>query len=179
MYRTERLVMREWHESDVEPFAQMCGDEQVMRYFPSVMSREECEVFVVREMRRGSEGFCRWVVEVDGSFAGFTGLAQATYVGTFTPCVEVGWRLAPWAWGKGYASEAAKESLRIGFEEHKISEIFSFTTETNTPSESVMKRIGMKRREDLDFEHPNTPGWWGQSHIVYSIGQETWAEYGG
>ena len=116
MYRTERLVMREWHKSDVEPFAQMCGDEQVMRYFPSVMPREECEVFVEREMRRGSEGFCRWVVEVDGSFAGFTGLAQATFATTFTPCVEVGWRLAPWAWGKGYASEAAKESLRIGFE---------------------------------------------------------------
>ena len=179
MYRTERLVMRGWHKSDVEPFAQMCGDEQVMRYFPSVMPREECEVFVEREMRRGSEGFCRWVVEVDGSFAGFTGLAQATFATTFTPCVEVGWRLAPWAWGKGYASEAAKESLRIGFEEHQISEIFSFTTCTNTPSEAVMKRIGMKRREDLDFEHPNTPGWWGQSHIVYSIDQETWAEYGG
>jgi RimJ/RimL family protein N-acetyltransferase len=179
MYRTERLVMREWHKSDVEPFAQMCGDEQVMRYFPSVMPREECEVFVEREMRRGSEGFCRWVVEVNGSFAGFTGLAQATFATTFTPCVEVGWRLAPWAWGKGYASEAAKESLRIGFEEHQISEIFSFTTCTNTPSEAVMKRIGMKRREDLDFEHPNTPGWWGQSHLVYSIDQETWAEYGG
>jgi RimJ/RimL family protein N-acetyltransferase len=179
MYRTERLLMREWTESDVEPFAQMCGDEQVMRYFPSVMSREECEVFVEREMRRGSEGFCRWVVELDGSFAGFTGLAQATYVGTFTPCVEVGWRLAPWAWGKGYASEAARKSLRIGFEEHGISEIFSFTTRTNMPSEAVMKRIRMNRREDLDFEHPNTPGWWGQSHIVYSIDRATWAEYGG
>jgi RimJ/RimL family protein N-acetyltransferase len=68
--------------------------------------------------------------------------------------------------------------LRIGFDEHAISEIFSFTTETNAPSEAVMKRIGMHRREDLDFEHPNTPGWWGQPHIVYSIDQATWAEYG-
>ena len=81
--------MREWHESDIEPFAQMCADPNVMRYFPSVMTHDECAQFVEREMQRGSEGFCRWVVGVDGSFAGFTGLAQATYVGTFTPCEEV------------------------------------------------------------------------------------------
>ena len=148
------------------------------------------EIFSCTVNARAECGFCRashatscrrwfWVVEVEGLFAGFTGLARANFATTFTPCVEVGWRLAQWAWGKGYASEAAKESLRLGFEEHAFSEIFSFTTETNMPSESVMKRIGMKRRGDLDFGHPNTPGWWGQSHIVYSIDQATWAEYGG
>ena len=180
MYRTERLVMREWRESDIDPFSQMCSDERVMKYFPSVMSYDECVGFVKRVIQHHAEdGFGLWVVDVDGSFAGFTGLARATFATPFNPCVEVGWRLAPWAWGRGYASEAAKESLRIGFEEHQISEIFSFTTRTNAPSEAVMKRIGMKRREDLDFEHPNTPGWWGQSHIVYSINQATLAEYGG
>ena len=179
MYRTERLTMREWNSSDIEPFSQMCADPDVMRYFPSVMTFDECVSFVDRvTQRHGEDGFGLWVVEVGGSFAGFTGLARATFRTAFTPCIEVGWRLASWAWGKGYATEAAKESLRIGFEEHGISEIFSFTTQTNTPSESVMKRIGMNRREDLDFEHPNTEGWWGQSHIVYSIDQETWAEYG-
>jgi RimJ/RimL family protein N-acetyltransferase len=179
MYRTERLTMREWNSSDIEPFSQMCADPEVMRFFPSVMTYDECVLFVDRVIQRhGEDGFGLWVVEVDGSFAGFTGLAHATFRTAFTPCIEVGWRLASWAWGKGYATEAAKESLRIGFEEHGISEIFSFTTQTNTPSESVMKRIGMKRRDDLDFEHPNTEGWWGQPHIVYSIDQETWAEYG-
>ena len=172
--------MREWRESDIEPFSQMCADPRVMRYFPALLTQEESAAFVERVMQRHvDDGFGLWVVEVEGLFAGFTGLARANFVTTFTPCVEVGWRLAQWAWGKGYASEAAKESLRIGFEEHAISEIFSFTTETNMPSESVMKRIGMKRRGDLDFGHPNTPGWWGQSHIVYSIDQATWAEYGG
>ena len=166
--------MREWAEADIKPFSQMCADPQVMRYFPSVMTHDECAGFVERVTQRHLEdGFGLWAI------AGFTGLARATFATAFTPCVEVGWRLAPWAWGKGYASEAAMKSLRIGFEEHAISEIFSFTTETNTPSEAVMKRIGMKRRRDLDFDHPNTPGWWGQSHIVYSIDQATWAEYGG
>ena len=180
MYRTERLMMREWAEADIYPFSRMCADPQVMRFFPSVMTHEECVGFVERQMQGHIEnGFGLWALEIEGSFAGFTGLARAKFATTFSPCVEVGWRLAPWAWGKGYASEAAKESLRIGFEEHAISEIFSFTTETNTPSEAVMKRIGMKRRGDLDFDHPNTPGWWGQRHIVYSIDQATWAEYGG
>jgi RimJ/RimL family protein N-acetyltransferase len=180
MYRTERLLLRRWTEVDIEPFSQMCADPHVMRFFPSVMTHEECVGFVERQMQGHIEnGFGLWVLEVEGLFAGFTGLARVTFTTTFTPCVEVGWRLAPWAWGKGYASEAAKESLRVGFDEHAISEIFSFTTETNAPSEAVMKRIGMHRRGDLDFDHPNTPGWWGQRHIVYSIDQATWAEYGG
>jgi RimJ/RimL family protein N-acetyltransferase len=153
MYRTERLLLREWAKADIEPFSQICADPQVMRYFPSVMTYDECVGFVERQIQSHIEnGFGLWVLEVEGLFAGFTGLARATFTTTFTPCVEVGWRLAPWAWGKGYASEAAKESLRIGFEEHQISEIFSFTTESNTPSEAVMKRIGMQRREDLDFD---------------------------
>ena len=172
--------MREWTEADISPFFLMCSDERVMKYFPSVLTHDVCAGFVERITQRHLEdGFGLWALEIEGVFAGFTGLARATFATAFTPCVEVGWRLAPWAWGKGYASEAAMKSLRIGFEEHAISEIFSFTTETNTPSEAVMKRIGMKRRRDLDFDHPNTPGWWGQSHIVYSIDQATWAEYGG
>jgi len=180
MYRTERLVMREWHESDIEPFAQMCADPNVMRYFPSAMTREECEAFIERSTTKIAErGYGLWVIEVDGRFAGYTGLAVVTFDVSFSPCVEIGWRLASWAWGKGYATEAATKALRIGFEEHAISEIFSFTSETNTPSESVMKRVGMNRREDLDFDHPHTPGWWGQPHFVYSIDQASWAEYGG
>ena len=179
MYRTKRLLMREWRAADIEPFAVMCSDEEVMRYFPSVMTYDECSAFIERAGAQFSKhGYGLWAIEVDGAFAGFTGLAHARFETGFTPCVEVGWRLASWAWGKGYATETAKESLRIGFEEHNISEIYSFTTQTNTPSEAVMKRIGMKRREDLDFDHPSTPGWWGQPHIVYSIDRSTWDEYG-
>jgi RimJ/RimL family protein N-acetyltransferase len=83
------------------------------------------------------------------------------------PHVEIGWRLAKWAWGCGYATEAAESVLNTAFKNFGLQEVFSFTTETNTKSEAVMQRIKMSRRVDLDFEHPNTPGWWGARHIVY------------
>ena len=85
----------------------------------------------------------------------------------FVPPVEIGWRLAKWAWGHGYATEAAGRVLKAAFENFGLTEVFSFTTETNTKSEAVMQRINMSRRVDLDFDHPKTPGWWGAKHIVY------------
>jgi ribosomal-protein-alanine N-acetyltransferase len=181
MYRTARLVLRGWREEDLDPFAALCADVDVMEFFPSTLSADESEAMVNRiSQRMRDDGFGLWVVEVDGVFAGYTGLnSAASMEGTsFTPCVEVGWRLAKWAWGKGYASEAARESLRIGFEEHQLHSIFSWTTHTNARSESVMRHIGMARRPDLDFDHPNTPNWWGQPHIVYSLERSAWAEYG-
>ena len=181
MYRTARLVLREWSDSDADPFAALCADVEVMEFFPSTMSREESSAMIDRVSQRISDdGFGLWAVEIDGHFAGYTGLSRASAISgtSFTPCVEVGWRLAKWAWGKGYASEAARESLRIGFQEFQLNEIFSWTTRTNVRSESVMSRIGMKRRPDLDFDHPNTPNWWGQPHIVYSLERSAWAEYG-
>lgn len=170
MYRTERLVLRKWNDDDVAPFSAMCADESVMRFFPSLMSSEQSAEFVKREQgRMKREGFGLWVLDIDGQFGGYVGLARVSFQVSFAPCIEIGWRLPQWAWGHGYASEAAREALRIGFEEHKFEFIYSFTTTLNTASEGVMRRIGMKRRADLDFDHPNTPDWDGQRHIVYSI----------
>lgn len=170
MYRTERLVLRQWNDDDIDQFSAMCADVSVMRFFPSLMSYDQSAEFVKREQNRMERnGFGLWVLDIDGQFGGYVGLARVSFPVSFAPCIEIGWRLPQWAWGHGYASEAAREALRIGFEEHRLNCIYSFTTVLNTPSEGVMKRIGMKRRADLDFDHPNTPGWEGQRHIVYSI----------
>ena len=117
-------------------------------------------------------GFGLWVLDLRGRFAGFTGLNSPMMVAPMGDYIEVGWRLPRWAWGHGYASEAATAALGDGFDEHGLDEVFSITTRTNAPSEAVMRRIGMHRREDLDFDHPGTPGWWGQAHIVYQIRRE-------
>ena len=177
---TGRVLLRRWTSDDLDPFAEMCADPEVMRYFQSTMTRDECaEMIKAIDERFERLGYGLWALEVDGRFAGYTGL---NYTGpgfdtSFSPCAEVGWRLARWAWGHGYASEAAREALRVGFEHHELPIIYSWTTRTNTRSEAVMSRIGMRRREDLDFDHPRTPGWWGAPHIVYSLTAEQWREY--
>ena len=168
--RTERLLLRRWIDEDRTPFAELNADPEVMRYFPNVMTKHESDAMVDR-IEQGFEknGFGLWAVDIDGCFAGFTGLNRTTFETPMGPHVEIGWRFATWAWGHGYASEAARGVLDTAFSELGLSEVYSFTTETNRPSEKVMQRIGMTRCTDLDFDHPNTPGWWGVKHIVYRI----------
>jgi RimJ/RimL family protein N-acetyltransferase len=166
--RTQRLTLRRWIDDDRTPFAELNADPEVMRYFPNVMTRQESDASVDR-IEQGFEknGFGLWAVEIDGRFAGFTGLNRTSFETPMGPHVEIGWRFATWAWGQGYATEAARCVLDVAFADLGLTEVYSFTTETNLPSEKVMQRIGMTRREDLDFDHPNTPGWWGVRHIVY------------
>lgn len=169
---TERLLLRRWGDVDRVPFADLNSDPEVMRYFPRPLTREESDAFVDRiETGFDTDGFGLWVVEVDGRFAGYTGLNRTTFETPMGPHVEIGWRLARWAWGHGYATEAARRVLDAAFEEFDLSDVYSFTTLANTKSEAVMQRLGMSRRVDLDFDHPNTPGWWGTRHIVYVASQ--------
>lgn len=167
-FRTKRLTLRRWTDDDRAPFAEMNADPEVMRYFPNVMTKQESDAMVDRiEQGFENNGFGLWVVEIDGRFAGFTGLNRTTFETPMGTHVEIGWRFAKWAWGQGHATEAARCVLDTAFAELGLTEVFSFTTETNHPSERVMQRIGMTRCADLDFDHPNTPGWWGAKHIVY------------
>lgn len=141
------------------------------------MDLEQSAAMVNRiESEFEERGFGLWVLERDGRFLGFTGLSAIPFASPIGSQVEIGWRLAQWAWGNGYVTEAAKAATRVGFEEHHLTQIFSFTTRTNVRSAAVMQRIGMKRRIDLDFEHPKTPGWWGQSHVVYQLTFDDWRE---
>lgn len=148
----------------------MNADIEVMRYFPRALTSEESDAFIDRiELGFSRDGFGLWAVEVEGDFAGYTGLNRTMFDTPMGPHVEIGWRLARRFWGQGYATEAARQVLADAFERLGLTDVFSFTTTTNTRSEGVMRRIGMTRRPDLDFDHPNTPGWWGQRHIVYHI----------
>jgi RimJ/RimL family protein N-acetyltransferase len=166
--RTQRLILRRWTDDDRAPFAEMNADPEVMRYFPNVMTKQESDAMVDRiEQGFETNGFGLWAVEIDGRFAGLTGLNRTSFDTPVGPHVEIGWRFAKWAWGQGYAAESAQCVLDAAFSDLGLAEVYSFTTETNLPSERVMQRIGMMRRTDLDFDHPNTPGWWGAKHIVY------------
>lgn len=164
------LKLRPIIEHDFVEFCNLNGNLQVMEYFPDVLTIEQsASMFQKIVTHHQNFGFGYWVVELDGAFAGLTGLLHSGFDTPMGPHVEIGWRLMPWAWGQGIATVAAHEALRRGFHEFGLEEIFSYTTHSNTRSENVMKRLGMLRREECDFDHPNTPGWWGQRHIVYSI----------
>jgi RimJ/RimL family protein N-acetyltransferase len=157
---TDRLILRRWRESDREPFARLNADPEVMRFFLRPLSRAESDALVDRiEARFDEYGYGLWALELreDGAFLGFTGLAYKEFEAPFTPCVEVGWRLAKAAWGHGYATEAAREALRFGFEETGLREIVSFTPASHTASRRVMERLGMHRDPQEDFDYPTRP----------------------
>jgi len=178
--QTARLRLRRWVKADREPFAALNADPLVMEYFPDLLSRRQSDN-LIGAIESGFEqrGFGLWAVEVraTGTFVGFTGLSEPSLEAHFTPAVEVGWRLARAAWGKGFATEAAKASLAFGFEEIGLDQIVSFTSAENMRSRAVMERIGMRRNPDDDFEHPGLPNAHPLSqHVLYRIDRVSAAE---
>jgi RimJ/RimL family protein N-acetyltransferase len=164
-----RIVLRQWRDEDRDPFAALNADPEVMRYFAAPVGREQSDALVDRQRALIAErGWGLWAVEVPGvaPFIGFVGLS----VPHFMPeAVEVGWRLAREHWGHGYATEAAREALRIGFEGVGLDEIVSFTATINEPSRRVMERIGMTHDPARDFDHPSVPDGPLRRHVLYAI----------
>ena len=169
-----RVLMRQWREEDREAFAAMNCDTRVMEFFRSPLSRAESDAMVDRIAQHfGEHGFGLWAIEVPdvASFIGFAGLAIARFSAPFTPCVEVGWRLAFEHWGHGYATEAARLALGYGFGRLALSEVVSFTSATNHRSRAVMERLGMRRDPAEDFDYPSLPeGHPLRRHVLYRLG---------
>ncbi|WP_430513932.1 GNAT family N-acetyltransferase [Pannonibacter phragmitetus] len=177
---TERLVLRPWKDEDLEPFAALCGDPEVMRYFVKPLSIGETQALIARiREKEEADGFCFRPVmcKADGAFIGMVGLARPQFPAPvpFAPCVEIGWRFARSAWGQGYASEAARAWLRFGFETLELDEIVAFTTVKNAPSRKVMERLGMTYDPADDFDHPAVPsGHPLLRHVLYRLSREKW-----
>ena len=178
-FETPRLQLRQWRESDREPFAIMNSDPAVMEFFPSLQSRANSDASIdAWQSQFASQGWSNWAVELieSGEFIGFTGLSVPRRVLPFSPCVEVGWRLGRAFWGKGFATEAARGALRVGFEQLSVAEIVSFTAVGNQRSRAVMERIGMCNANQ-DFEHPGVPeGHPLRPHCLYRISRPRWSE---
>ena len=171
--RTDRLRLRRWDDADREPFAALNADPQTMEFLPAPLSRAQSDAFVDRiEAIFEERGFGLWVVEEQArpGALGFVGLLPATFEAPFTPAVEVGWRLARAAWGRGFASEAARAAVDDGFARLGLAEIVSFTSTGNTRSRAVMERLGMTHDPDEDFEHPAVPpGDRLRRHVLYRL----------
>ncbi|MCF1503406.1 GNAT family N-acetyltransferase [Afifella sp. H1R] len=175
---TERLILRPWQDSDRDFWADLNADPEVMRFFEKTRSRAESDA--IFEKLKGHflvHTFGFWVLErkTDGEPVGFAGLQHTDFEAPFTPAVEVGWRLKRAEWGKGYATEAATESLAYAFGPLALDEVISFTVTANVKSRRVMERIGMLRDRAKDFDHPRLPEDSAlRRHVAYSITREAW-----
>ncbi len=173
--RTARLWLRPWRAADREPFAALNADPRVMEFMPKRLTRAESDAFVGRIGAHFLDhGFGLWAVQILGGakFAGYIGLSVPRFHARFTPCVEVGWRLAAEHWGRGYATEGARAAVVFGFEHLGLQEIVSFTVPANVRSIRVMERIGMTRDPADDFDHPLLPeGHPLRRHVLYRIKQ--------
>jgi ribosomal-protein-alanine N-acetyltransferase len=171
--RTERLLLRPWEDDDVEPFAEMGQDPEVMVHMPGLLDPMQSQALVLRVRAHfAKHGWGLWAVEVPqkASFIGFVGLQWVPFESHFTPAVEVGWRLARPHWGHGYATEAARAAVEFGFDEAGLEEVVGMTVPANVRSQRVMERIGMMRDEGGDFEHPRVPeGHPLKRHILYRV----------
>jgi RimJ/RimL family protein N-acetyltransferase len=165
----EQVTLRQWRDSDLEVYAAMNSDPEVMRYFPSLLSREQSEDSLARQRSLIEQrGWGLWALDVDGAFAGFTGLAVPGFEAPFMPCVEAGWRLRREYWGRGVAYRGALQVLEYGFRILKLPEIVSFTAAVNVPSRRLMERLGFIHDATGDFEHPSIPeGHQLRHHVLY------------
>ena len=152
---TDRILLRPWKDSDYEPFYEMSSASQVYEFLPPFPDKTSCDAFVDtwrEDFSRRGWGF--WALEhrESGAFIGTSGMHEpGPEFGVGRACVEIGWRLAPAFWGKGFASEAARAVMRFAFHELRLDELVSFTAVGNKRSCAVMERLGMEREKEFDL----------------------------
>lgn len=168
---TDRLILRGWEETDREVFAMMNSNPNVMRHFPATLDPEESDRFISRITSELEEyGYGLFAVELKGSgdFIGYVGFHRFCFDVPFSPGWEIGWRLSDRHWHKGYATEAATACIAYARQRGLFKRLYSFTAVSNTPSENVMKRVGMTARGR--FQHPYLPdGHRLKEHLLYAI----------
>ena len=180
---TDRLVLRDWRAEDWPEFYRLTNTPAVMRWLGDLLDDEQ-QADMRRRMAElaAQHGHCFWAVErkadgghLAGELLGFCGLKRANAPGSTIPGeFEVGWRMRADAWGRGYAREAATATLEAGFARFGAGEIFALTVAGNTMSWGLMTRLGMRRREELDYPDSRYEGDL-RDTIVYSIASDAWA----
>lgn len=171
--RTQRTLLRQWKDSDLDAWAAMNADPEVRRHFPGLQTRDEALAEAGRiRAALAQRGWGAWALEVPGvlPFAGFVGLIVPAWSAHFTPAVEIGWRLPRQAWGQGWASEAAAAAAAFALDVLQLDELVAITLPGNEASRRVMRRIGMVHDEAGDFAHPRLAAEHPMSrHVLYRL----------
>lgn len=155
LFTSERLGFRNWTEKDLPFLTRMNSDPRVMRYFPGLYIKEDNQRFI-RKMNAQykTRAYCYFAVELleKQELIGFNGICFQDYEAPFTPATDIGWRIIPDYWGKGYATEGAKRVLEEAFKNYGLDEVYSVAPHANVPSISVMKKIGMSYMDQFDHD---------------------------
>lgn len=171
MIETERLILRSWRKEDIIPFSEINRDKEVMEHLPKCLSLEETTQFYDRIVaEHNTSGYGLYAVELknNGEFIGYVGFHRFGFESSFSPGIEIGWRLARKHWNQGYATETAIACIEYARKHKLFSEIYSFTAVCNHRSERVMQKIGMKL--EGYFSHPALPeGHRLRPHILYKL----------
>ncbi len=184
---TERLRLRQFGDQDLDAYAALCADPVVMEWLSGPMTREAVDAQLTSFREHWVEhGFGLWCVSVppDDSCIGFIGLAIPSFAPDLLPAVEVGWRLAHDAWGKGYATEGARAAVDVGFGALGLDHIVSITVEENRRSWHVMEKLGftLERRtvhaeRGIDLlVYATTPARWVTSAALRGTIDPTWRD---
>ena len=173
MLQTPRLLLRPWQESDREPFQRLNADPRVMEFFAAPLSPSDSDRMIDRMQAHIAQhrfGFFAAELRASGEFVGFVGMSHVPFEAHFTPCVEIGWRLAAAHWNRGLATEGARRCLRYAFQELALPEVVAFTVPANRRSRRVMEKLGMSHSPADDFQHPNLPeGHPLRPHVLYRV----------
>ena len=172
--RGPRVALGPWQPDDRPHFAALNADPETMRWFPSVLERQQSDALADSiEAALARRGWGWWAArQEDGEFIGFVGLNVPRFEAPFMPAVEIGWRLARAHWNRGYASEAATLALDYAFGSLALAEVVAFTTISNLRSRRVMERLHMRHDPADDFDHPAlADGHPLRRHVLYRIGR--------
>ncbi|MAS12540.1 MAG: GNAT family N-acetyltransferase [Nitratireductor sp.] len=180
LLETHRLVLRNWSEEDRPFFHRINSDDMVMEFFPFRRNREEADAVMDRirdGIAKNGFGFAAAALKCSGQPIGFIGLHKPSGLTNLPDgSIEIGWRLAPEYWGKGYVTEAAQAWLAFGFDKLGLEEIVSFAVVHNARSIAVMRRIGMHHDPNGDFDHPGVPESHPhlKRHALYRLTRSDW-----
>lgn len=155
LFTSARLGFRNWNTEDIEPFTALNADPEVMQYFPKTLSRQESAEFMFRlQTHYQEQGFTYFAVDLleSGEWIGFIGLFTQDFPSSFTPAIDLGWRLTLESHGYGYATEGAKRCLAYAWSELSLKQVISICPLVNHVSERVMQKIGMQKQGE--FKHP-------------------------
>lgn len=170
---TERLLLREWRDTDREGFAAIVGDSHVMRFYPATRSRAEADAWMdkmIAGFANGTGHFLAVERKSDGALLGLTGTGDINFPIPTEPKLEIGWVLGKDYWGQGYAPEAARAAMEHAFSQLHAPEVVAFTARVNLPSQRVMEKLGLGRDPSADFEHPRiAEGHPLRAHVLYRI----------